>query len=433
MKQNISFFILFAVLIMIITACSKEEDSQLPSILINQPFENQYFSCQDSIPLDIEVSDDHNLTSVSIVLINDSFVPVMNAMSVQLSQNSIHIQDDYIVDNNHLESGNYYLQVKASDGVNEATLYREVNIEGLEKALKSIIVVTEENVNSAPVYQIDTSGHRSLLFTFNGNDAVSAINSYHQQMVIAGKTEGGVKVFDFNQNDFEWSLPPYTSSSFHSFEAVNCVENEYIVSFTNGNIRKYSHLGSVISGYNPPVSQAAFESGKNGNFLLVDTKLPQHENHDIYVFHYQTGGFLQSQTMPYSVVAFFPKENNISWMWGNDLNDQAILKTYSTSSNLFSSVRTLPTGKLNAVVDAGAQNYLVSIENTIYWYQANINSLTPFMQNISATDMAFDFMNQVVYCAEGNLVKLYRYPLAQSLGTITLPHTITNVILLYNK
>src|SRR5574337_721734 len=107
----------FAFLVLFIR-CKKDEDAIPPVVTISSPYENQVFDVYDLFSIKANISDDKQLTSINIKLLNEQQSVVQVPVALTVSGKQLTLDRKYELYDVHLPSGYYYLRIEASDGVN---------------------------------------------------------------------------------------------------------------------------------------------------------------------------------------------------------------------------------------------------------------------------------------------------------------------------
>ncbi|MCD4664268.1 MAG: hypothetical protein K8R68_03285, partial [Bacteroidales bacterium] len=179
--------IITSFIILINLSCKKEEDLQHPVITIDQPAENLHFSVMDTIPVSAGITDDNNIVSIKVVLVNEKFTPVLDAYYYYPETKSYNLNIYYPIDDYYMKRGSYYIQIRAEDGTNFKNKFRKVYINEVPVNFELVVVITQKDENLLKVSGINDSLEIEPLFEINGDFASSEISSRHQHLYVAGR------------------------------------------------------------------------------------------------------------------------------------------------------------------------------------------------------------------------------------------------------
>jgi len=140
------------ILFILSSSCKKEEENKLPVITVISPLENSTYNVASKIPVEAEIEDDKLIESISVVLVDENLKPVMDSKSYFPNSKSFSLLDDYHISDLSLNSGDYYMKIRANDEQSFKNEYIQIYIEGIPRFLDKVIVLT-------------TAGNISILFS----------------------------------------------------------------------------------------------------------------------------------------------------------------------------------------------------------------------------------------------------------------------------
>lgn len=431
MRKNFFLFCMFLLFSILYFSCKKDEDINIPQIVIFSPNEFTNFNIKDTVNIKAKVTDDQNIATVEIVIVNTDFLPVSDRITLQPNSKEIDIQEAISIDDVHLKSGLYYLKIRASDGVNEKNLFRAINIDGIQRKFVSIISVNQVAENLFTIYSIDSTYKQ--LFSYSGNYNSSAINCDYQQFYICGQVNSNLNVYNLQDNTLVWTALPDNNPPFPSFENLYFEKDLLYVSCSKSYVSGYNRFQNInfkaytISGYTP------LKTLKLNNYLIVEEKQNTSNLRFLSIYFYPTGTLKNSTYLSSCVKSMYYKDNDEIYVFGNDINNNAMMSWFGIDNQTYYSPHLMPAGQLKDVVKIDNTNYLLLIGNKVFWYQENTNSLTVFIDNINAENIKFEDISQTIILSGGNLLTYYNFPSATKTGENVLPYSISEIHLLYNK
>jgi len=427
-----SYFLLLIIIdIILFSSCKK--DNSPPVININSPLQDQYFSVGDTIHVVATVFDDEEIKSVTIRLLNSNYNNVGHDEPITVSGNHRLINTQYVIDNQYLFSGNYFLTIVASDGQQVTNSYITIHIEEIPKIRKGIYLLSAPNNFGFDISKIDSFYQPVPQIHVNGDFASSAINSLHHQLYTAGSVTGDFNAFDLNNNTTAWSLPS-TSFPVPTFKNLFYKDNRIYVSYYDGHVKGYDYLGST-----------KFEIEQQGFFIpdimyhddqyfFTEIYYPSSHLNKIGVYFLVTGSPRQESLLDIDLRNMYSLDANRLLLFGNDTSaGQGKIELYNINGNGSTTIHTIPTGVLYQVVQVSNDEYLIGHSNGIYIYHYSMNSLTPFITGLPVYSIEYDDLNQEIFAASGNQVVVYNSITANQEYTIAPVDSVLAVHVLYNK
>ncbi len=150
-KHKLLTFVSILALFWMIASCQKQDDIK-PSIQLTHGVLLSY-EVGDTISIAAEISDNENLQQVSVYIINYDNQRVTQPYVYTCSGKHFSLNAQYVIDNKHLENGEYYLVIEAKDGYNTGFKYLKINITGIAPALKQILII-EANQTQTRIYEM---------------------------------------------------------------------------------------------------------------------------------------------------------------------------------------------------------------------------------------------------------------------------------------
>lgn len=425
---------LIVVLICFILSCKKDKDSQNPTIEITQPYENESLNSLDTVLFKGRVSDDQNIEFIRISLKNNDNTKVLEDVVIHTDKRDFELKKSYILDDIHLPGGDYYFQVKVSDGVNESLEFISVNINTVPLEVRKVFF-SSENGGQVDVYSISPENFSVSNFINQQGDYLGMLaNSWNQQVYVSGSQYAGLKAYNPSEKSLLWNKNiPTTADPYFTF-----IDHWEKGCFTGVRVEEELRL------YNEYGNLDFIAEGNQGyyftNALLVNddkvvTKLKNKSGNSglIAVYYYGTGSQMQDYiTVDEEVVAMFPYEEDKVIMFLNE-NFHAKLKVYYISGNYFNSPYGISSSPVTSAVQINKNEILFSQGTEINRYLVNSNSVLNYKSGISATAMEYDKVNDLLYVADGSQLEIYKYADGNKLKTISHGDVIRDISVLYNR
>jgi len=254
-------------LIFLFFSCKKkdEKDEIVPVINISNPLANSYYLFNDTIKIRLSASDENELSKIEVNIIDQNGSSVLNSFSQSfLGIKSKELELQIIVNDIHLNSGNYFISAEAFDGTNLTTVKIPIYIEGTPNKLTHFFAHIYQN-NSHLLLKYDTTFNLIREVYRKNTDFSFSLNSWYQHVYITDNIS--VKCIEIT------TMQPIWQNQINGINNSFCVsdENSVYVSLANGNCAEFSHQGTLRRSYltnetNYFINQLFI----TGNFLIIN-------------------------------------------------------------------------------------------------------------------------------------------------------------------
>lgn len=401
-----------------IGAC-KKGDEVPPQVVITSPSEGTVFSVYDTVFVSFEITDESQLTRATAELVNSNFIPITPKVDIQDFNGS----ESLIIDNKLLETGDYYVLVTASDGLNEKREYRQIRIIAIPKKRRACYVATGSGSGQYAIWEIDSLFQQSNLWLQPGQDVIKlCVNSMYDQLTIAGFFSSGLKTYGLSSGTLEWSDDVFSVSQTQRYMDLACFSSSIYTTIYDREIRSYSTFGSLNMNlptgiYRPEMIYT------NGQYLLVEMNLVGDDRQFLYVYNASTNMLLWQTDFQVDIVSVCPLQNDEVLVFGND-GTQARVFHYDIGSNSWWEPRQLPAGKILKAVNMEGNIFAISHENGVYSYTYSPNYLNQIKVG-QFQDIGFDVDKGTLIAASGNQIEEMTQ-IGQTVNTISLADSIVS-------
>jgi hypothetical protein len=411
----------------------KKEDKQAPEVRIIKPYRDIELYQGDTLLIEADLKDNKELKRVRYSIHDENGVSAVPATAQDISGKELKVFNFLIIDNPTLSTGDYTLQVAASDGANEGKAFLRLKIYASSRKLKGVFVITTPGAQTTKLYKADSSLTTLLpAGTLTGDFADAALNPGTQQLITIGYNTGKIISTDARSLNEKWSQPSIYGGSLPSFFHVNYFEREVYISSYDGFIRTYNEAGvvngtvAVNSGFYPR------KALRNDDKFIIEQKLFSGSSRQIAVYYAASGALMQNTPVSFDVCDILYKDSDRYLVFGND-NTQAKMWMYEVNSNGTWEPKTMPSGKINRAIRINSNEFIIAHENAIYKYEYNVNSLTTFIAISGSSDIAYDETKKLLFVANGNQLRIYNYQNGSLNSVVNCPENIKRICIWYNK
>jgi len=415
-------------------ACKKDTDTTSPSITITAPATSSSFNVFDTITVAAIVKDDEQLESISIRLLDQDQVPVLPTISVSASSNSVSFSKLLPISNIHLSTGTYYVNVFASDGKNDANSFVQITVIEAPLEVERYIVVSRPGSGLVRLDTIDDQFSIGLQSQWNGDHSTTAVNSYHQQIVVGGGDVSAALSLDGEYASVVWSAANLNISSLPYFKDVHFSEDHLITYMTNEDhqIRGYNENGSVVFS---AMSSSIYRPKKvigHGSLVIVELESIVPPLNRLGSYWRSSGVLWQDHPLSMDVVYMNPRNSDRLIMFGNE-NGQAVVEERDLDNGSFWTLTSLPSGTLNDATAINATSYLLAHENGLYRYDYSTNADVLLVGGINALKVSYDKVNAMAIVAVNSEIRYYDAATGTFLTSVSLMDDAEAIGVLYNK
>ena len=431
--SKIFFIFFFSVLLF---GCKKDSDEYGPKITFTTPAENQVFNVNDDVHVTASVKDETKITSVSVSLLNSSYqlAHTVLPVTVSYSPSSLNIDVHYTLDNIHLLSGSYYMQIMASDGSHDSRAYQRILINEIPKVLKQVCVFTANSASQTNLSLLDTSFSAITPFhVFSGDYIGSSASSYYQQVSISGNYTGALTALKIPDNSSPFSFAASISSNPYYTGFYADEQNSYVSKY-DGYIRGYDRSGVLIYNASANTGYYAQHLCFNSDYLIAEEK-DKISGAKILVTYFQGGGGQNQTPLSLDIVSFCEKDGSNVFVFGNASGQGTIQLFDRVNNNLWDPYPgSLAAGAILSAVKLNSDTYLIAHSNgTIYKYQYTSSSVTTYLSGYTANHMIYDPDKNELYLIETNRITGIDYSSLAIHHSILSAENILDAHLLFNR
>lgn len=434
MNKLTPFKSLLAILVLfsfgLLFSCKKKTETP-PEVTFTSPYSQQIFNAGDNVNVVAHVSASQNLQYVRLSLLNSNYVAVNNITSFTVSGSSLDVNSNITIDGS-LPSGTYYVTINANDGTTTTNGYQQIYVHGIPLARKGIYVITGSNFQNTKVYNIDTNNVATNILSLSGDFANSAISSKDQCLYTTGIFSGDFNNIDLNSNVINWSINnPGTGLPF--YESVYNANGLTYLSLYNQVIKGYDKSKNVNFTANTSTNTYPHIVFSNGTYVFAEQRNISSYDVRLKVYYASSGAGLQEFAINQDVVGMYSYDANDIILFTNN-NGNANVLLYDINANATTQPIVLPAGKIYSVLQIIPTYYLLAYQNQVYYYTTANVGHTGIYQNIPASQaMQFDSLNNEVFIANASHLDIYDYNTSSLINTVTLPDSIKDIRILYNK
>ena len=396
----------FPVFSILFFGCKKEEvDEDPPNIFLEAPFENQTFSSVDTIEVVAVVTDDQNVSSIEVELLTlDN--QLITKRQFNFSGTEVSFAYSFEIDQPLLASGQYYFALRARDGVNRSSSFRQILINAIPREIEQYIVATTEtnSVHLETSNDLQTWINRvSRFMDYNGCDL-----NYKQNIVgIVGGDVGDAEFYNTAEFEQLVSYPGFGIPSIPFYLGLDYSEisEKFVLLQNDPQARLLDQEAQPLSStILMPNFLPSKSFGFDDRYFVLEKRITNNERFlNLYSF---AGLRLKSFTVLGPVIGIFEKDLDEYFVWVDEEN-RTVLYELNTQTELFAPVYERSDENLLSVVETDNSVFIFSTDQGIYRYTYFNGGTNPLNDQFSPNQLVYDDLNGLVYGMNGE--SLYEF------------------------
>ncbi len=299
--------------------CKKDPANEAPRITIITPYESASVTVPDTLIVKVEVSDDQGLSQVSVTLLDQDNIPVVDAVSATASGTSATITLALPITSEVLTSGVYKLFATVSDGSLSGKDVQNLHVVAIPLRLRGVFTVTIPASNFVALYRTDSSGQTTMVDAWLNDLGGAAISSYAQRLFLAGGASGNLRAYVPSAFNIAWQRPNLSASGVPWFTSIDLgADGRLYVGHGDGTLR----------GFNPSNGTGSFTATMPEQFRAEQTLttgdlvvcLQRHfvtQEQRVGIYYGLSGALQETQPLDLVPVRAFIRDTQHALIFGN--------------------------------------------------------------------------------------------------------------------
>ena len=228
------------------SSCKKNTDTIGPQIVVEYPLPNSNIVLPKTVNIKGFFFYYNKINKVEVTVVNSNLTPISSKVVTELNSNYYDFDEFFYLEDPLLESGSYFVSVKAYDEYDNVTSkFINISLTEIKRVFQGIYFIKTQN-ESSNVYFIDSNNNLSFQNTLIGNIQLSNLNSKHQYLFIASSQNA----FSFNLQNFNeiWSIYPFQTPYPFFYNLFSDINMDYLyLVFGDGRIHAYNKYGQIVN------------------------------------------------------------------------------------------------------------------------------------------------------------------------------------------
>jgi hypothetical protein len=420
---------ILAFMALLAMGCRKDKDEEAPRVEIITPGSAHTLGIPDTLLVVARVSDDHMVRNVHISITDELGVPIAAPASAQVNAPSALVERTLVVHNEQVATGTYILTVRADDGSRSASAFRTVNVLGTPLRLRAVYVLPS---GTGPVAKIDSTGAVST-FLPAAEIGEAAVNSFSQQLFLAGGSFSPLQVIPLNTSASSWQLPHQNAQSGTYFLDVTTdpFDQRTYVSSNDGLIRGFRGGTTTLFAAQAMESHRPHAMVVLGNLLVSEQRALGQNSARLVNHAYTSGAMLGFHPLDVQVVRMFRHSSQQVMVFGVRGGEGVIQLRNAEQGGNFE-MRVFSEGPITAATRVAEYRYVLALPQRVVLFNYQNNSVTTLLE-AAASDVAFDAANGSVIVGVQDQVRILDPNTGAVTGTIQVPMQVGRVLPLLNR
>ena len=420
-------------MVLLLVGCRKEEPNDPPQVLILQPWDNFSIQVPDTLSVQASLTDAQGLTGVTIQLLDGNGVPVVPSVSLAISGTSFDLQRAFPVIDEGLASGPYSLAVRATDGDEQGSDFRSINVSAAPLRLRAVFAVHPAQGGAVPVTRIDSVFQAAPFGTFPGDLSRAALASGPQLLYLAGAENAPLRAIDLQNGSERWSVPNQNMLGTPFFTALDQGDDGRIYHATNEGVIRAANA----SGVNTFTAQSLTQY--RANFLheqddrVVAGQVQMAGPQQRLVTYTRSGGALLDQyVLDKDLVHADRLAMNEVLLFGNR-NGEGVVEQRNIDTGAWWEPRTFSQGEIRAVARQDGNTWFVALPGELVRFTYNNAGAVTVNGGLDLDALAYDAANGLLWGASGNEV-LWMDPASGAvLGSVPVQDEVLFLLPFFNR
>jgi hypothetical protein len=434
-KKRFSTYVHTAVMIFAIvtlSSCKDDEDEVSPRVTIQLPFENQVFSSIDTIEASATITDNEQLTSVELEILDLDFNQVATKQSYPASGTTFNFGQFFPIDAPQLPTGDYYLAFRANDGSNVGSGFVKIKINAIPRELEGVTILTTESNQSYLYYRKADENEFEVVTNFF-SDAVGGGLNYRENIFATAGGEAGEAVFlETEEYSTISSLPGFGMPGTSYFLSVDYHENleQFTVTNREGRIRVFDKNAFPILGFDGLTGFLPLEVFESEDGYFLSEKELSGPLYAFTAYSFQ-GLLLDNYPVAGEVKGLYDRNQNEKYVWVDD-PEGLELRLLNVSTEFLSLPYERPGERLSDVVRIDQNSFILSTSEGLLRYNYSNGGTIPLSDSAPQGKLFFDDLNQLIYLTQGTTCSIYGID-GSLLNEFSFPREIKYVGFDYNR
>jgi len=414
-------------IMLLVCSCKKAGDIDEPVVSVLSPSSTVSLYIPDSVLVIADIYDNSMIASVKVVVVNDDRVSVSSPQLFYPGESHFHLELYVKVQDRLLPSGNYYILIYISDGINSKSEYLPVKVFELPRELRGYAVVETAGTGMTRINYLDDEFSGDTAVILKNNHKFSGINPGSQLFYLISTQPSQIEAYMLMEKDPEWIVQ--ASLPFPEFTGI-FIDKELITGTANGDIIVYDHGGNILVRTVIEPDRRVEEIHANEHFIVAEMVSINGKDRYLYTYYRQTGGMLRNRKINGDIGALIAMGDDFLVIL-NGL-EKTSLYALEPAEGILTILKDFPDKMILQAVNASYGKVFLNTGEDIYLYDYQLNTLSSFAQ-CNSKGILFEALQSTLFSYRAEGIESYTYPEGELTAFVPFPGPVLNFQVIYNK
>ncbi|MFN6114714.1 MAG: Ig-like domain-containing protein [Flavobacteriales bacterium] len=405
--MNVSRALLYlAAVLLVLSACRKDKDDQdPPTVSFLAPEEGSTLAVPDTFLVSVSVSDNKEVRSVTVQLLNSSGIPVLPAVTRNVNAASALVSIAMVLTSEQLVSGPYSLEVRASDGSNDGRAFRTIYIQGAPWRLRAVYVTSPIAASgNALISRIDSVGQLSTA-SLSPELGGAAIDARSQLLYTCGTLNGVLLAQQVGPGGSGWTVPNLHSGAgttpYFLGLRLDPVDGHLYTGTEDGRIRGWTAEGTSTFNATTVTGFLSHSTAVVGGKVISEQVSTGSGQRALVTHAYSSGALLGQFPLDMDVLDMYARNDQNALVFGTR-NGLGVIQDRNVDLGGTFEIREFPEGPMHAVAQLNTNTYIIAYGDRLARWSYQTDDLSTLATGITAQALAFEPATGALYVGVGN-------------------------------
>lgn len=385
----------------LLVSCNDDDEIPSPRVFMELPIENQLIFSVDTVTVKATVVHEVGIEWVEVELVNSEFSPVSGKARYLMTGTNVLVELPLILDQPLLESGTFYVAVRASDGIKIGSGFRKVQLSAVPRTLDDVMVGTRTTFNLG-VWAAPPGAEWQPVLNKPIDCKGMALNYRQNILAVAGGELGNLDFHETEGFSVINSLQGFGLPSLPFFLGVHYSRQfeEFSVLLREPRLRTFTRNAAGLTGYGliPDHLPSRVFTALDHYFVMES---PISQPNQLLVQYSRPGLRMAIFEFGGPVIGLFEQNSNALFIWENHPNG-CRLRTLNFGNQLISNIFERAGEVLIDVVRLNTNTFAFLTDAGLYRYNYLMGSTTVLNNGIVAERLFYEEISQHYYLANAN-------------------------------
>lgn len=390
-----------AFIALLLVSCRKDKDLRPPVVEVLEPVAGTTIAIPDTILVRVRVNDDHQLTGLTIELLDEGGAVVATAGTITLEGSSGTYERSMVLMDERLPTGTYTIAARATDGTNDGRGFRQVNILEAPLRLLGLFLAPPFTLQQATVHRLDADGTSSVFTTIQDFNGIG-VNSRTGHLFVAGARYAPFQALPATDLANPWSIPPTSTDQDDQFTAltVDPVDGRVYFASRDGRIRGFTGQGSA------QFNAQCLVDHRCQAIVVMGTEIVTWQEAIVggastIVTYTPAGTVLDQLPLQEEHIAWFQRSASQLVHFAN-VDGSGLIEELNIQQGGSPDLRSFPGEPIRHVVRLDANAYIIALPDRLMRFDHVSHVATELRSGLPTDALAYDVANGALYAAQGS-------------------------------